>query len=96
MAVKNQTGEIISLSVNDESRSAEFTFNVISGDLPHGTQPQPLKLTKDSDNAYNAMVTVAAMGFAFGGAVVSPPHISVRYDDSGSEAFEVDKITIHD
>ncbi len=39
---------------------AEFTFNVLSGDLPHGTQPQPLKLTKDSDNAYNAMVTVAA------------------------------------
>jgi|GEM_PF-2476748 len=86
-----QFGEITSIKVNDESKSAEFTFDAVAGTGPLG--PRVLKPTKDSEDAYNAMVALAVLGLQVGAP--GGQHTHVRYDDSGPEKNELDDISIH-
>jgi hypothetical protein len=93
MAEKIQFGEITQIKVNDEAKSATFAFNALGGDSPLGFKT--LRLTKDNENAYNAMLTLATLGLQYGSGAPGGQHVHVRYDDGGSEAMELDEISIH-
>lgn len=93
MTEKIQFGEITQIVVNDEAKSASFAFNALGGDAPLGFKS--LRLTRDNDNAYNGQLTLATLGLQYGAGVAGGQHVHVRYDDSGSEAMEIDEISIH-
>jgi hypothetical protein len=81
-------GDINYLTVHDESKTAVIGFTAIN---PPGFVE--LKITRDSDDAYDAMVSAAAVGLHL--STTAGHQVHVRYDDSGDEAFELDEITIH-
>lgn len=93
MTEKIQYGEITEILVNDESKSARIVFNAVGGDFPLG--PKILKPTRDNDDAYNAMLTLATLGLQYGAGVPGGQHVHVRYDDNGSESMQLDEISIH-
>lgn len=93
MAEAIQFGEITAIKVHDEPKSAEFTFNAIAGSGTLGYKV--LKPTTDNDEAYNAMVSLAVLGLQVGGGAPGGQHVHVRYDETGSEAKQLDEISIH-
>jgi len=93
MAEAIQFGEITAVKVHDEPKSAEFTFNAVSGSGTLGFKV--LKPTRDNDEAYEAMVSLAILGLQVGGGIPGGQHVHVRYDQTGSEANELDEISIH-
>jgi hypothetical protein len=86
-----QQGEVREIKVNDESKSAEIIFYAQFGNGTLGFNT--LRPTKDNDEAYNAMVSLAVLGLHYG--TLGGNHVHVRYDNSGSEAMELDEISIH-
>ena len=82
-------GDINYLTVHDESKTAVIGFTAINP--PVGFVE--LKMTRDSDDASDAMVSAAAVGLHL--STTAGHQVGVRYDDSGDGAFELDEITIH-
>ncbi len=81
-----QFGEIKKLTVFDNSKRAEVDFDP---NPPGGTSIK-LQVTDDKQTAFGAMVSLCAMGFAFG--TPGHPNVHVTYDTSDNE---IDKIELH-
>jgi hypothetical protein len=80
-----ETGEIKKLTVFDSTKRATIDFDP----NPSGGTLKTLKLTDDSDTGFDAMVSLCAMGVAFG--TPGTPTVNVTYDSSNNE---IDKIEL--
>jgi hypothetical protein len=79
-------GEVKKLTVYDSSKKAEIEFDP----NPPGGTLKKLKLTDDSESGFAGMVSLCAMGVAFG--TPGHPNVHITYDTSDNE---VDKIELH-
>jgi hypothetical protein len=86
MVEKIQQGDIISLTVHDEAKTATIQFFPRNGTGPLFVVTE-LKLTNNNESAFSAMESAAALGLSR--INVPGNQVQVRYDSPGNELDEI-------